>query len=108
MRTQTEKWLSIAGLTYGVGGERVILQVLIPLVELLLHSVHERLLWRQTREAGTTFITYGVSIQKNFQHLQSHRVRRPKVAMVSNWLTETSSEINGKNVQFSTKYTRVQ
>lgn len=83
-------------LTYGVGGERVVLQVLIPLVELLLHSVHERLLWCQTLQAGTTFAAYGASVQKNVQHLQSHTVRRPRVAMVSNWLTGTSSGINGR------------
>lgn len=83
-------------LTDGVAGERFILQVLIPLVKLLLHSVHERLLWCQTRQAATTLIPHAARGQKDVHYSQSHRVRRPRVAMASNWLTETSSEINGR------------
>lgn len=48
-------------LTYGIRGERVILKIFIPFVELFLHSVHEWLLWGETQEAEkTVYIQYCV------------------------------------------------
>lgn len=66
-------WNTEIRLTYGIGGERVVLQVLIPFTELLLHSVHERFLWCQTHLAGTTFMSLGASVQEKL-HYSTHRV----------------------------------
>lgn len=51
-RAGKELGLGGGGLTYGVRRERVILQILVPLVELLLHSVHEGLLRGGRRPRG--------------------------------------------------------
>lgn len=50
-------------LTYGVRGQGVVLQVLVPFVELFLHPVHERLL-----ESQTARVTRGLHVYaKTFQ-----------------------------------------
>lgn len=56
--------LSSTERTYGVGRERVVLQILIPFVELFLHSVHERLLQHKAQEVSA----WNVHANRNTVH----------------------------------------
>lgn len=88
-------------LTYSVCGQRVVLQVLIPFVELFLDSVHERLLKHErtfaTFVSACCLCTRDIPAQR-LCYSRSRRGHRPRGATASDWRTGTSSVMNNRQL----------